>query len=163
MRGRQVRILLLCQVRVIHRPPLWISPPPKSFSITAGAHSSDRSTKSYPAVLQHLLDPAEFVVTNLGSSGATLQATKSAYNKRSTYKTLVAGSWDIVVIMLGERRGLSNVSLLPIPLVEYDRHRQARTTRGIWARGSCNSGKMTVGRHRTLTSTAARLLEPTPS
>lgn len=73
------------------------------YSITAGAHSSNRATKSYPAVLQRLLDPHLYAVENLGSSGATVQATKNAYAKRPPYKTLVSGTWDVVVIMLGER------------------------------------------------------------
>lgn len=41
-------------------------------SITAGAHSSG-PTHTYPAVLQSMLDPAAYAVTNLGACGSTMQ------------------------------------------------------------------------------------------
>ena len=69
-------------------------------SITAGALSSNREKKSYPAQLQRLLGSA-YSVSNFGSSGATLMRTPAAYIKRGPYKRFIAEKWDIVVIMLG--------------------------------------------------------------
>ena len=76
---------------------------PHTCSITAGAHSSDKATMSYPAQLQRFLGPG-YAVTNLGSGGSTLQPTPSAYSRRYPYKALVRKRWDIVVIMFGGYR-----------------------------------------------------------
>ena len=70
-------------------------------SITAGAHSSG-PTKTYPAQLQALLDPAAYAVTNLGACGSTMQkGGDSPYWQRPQYQTLIGNKWDIIVIMLG--------------------------------------------------------------
>ncbi len=70
-------------------------------SITAGAHSSG-PTMTYPAQLQAMLDPAKYVVTNLGACGSTMQkGADSPYWQRPQYTTLVNNTWDIIVIMLG--------------------------------------------------------------
>ena len=65
---------------------------------------------NYPRVLQRALGE-EYEVVNLGSSGATLCKSGrdgqgeyiqgAAYWDRDVFKTLLAGKWDAVVIMLG--------------------------------------------------------------
>ena len=73
-------------------------------SITAGYLASNASM-TYPGRLQAFLDashPGVYEVTNLGAGGATLQKrTSNPYWERDQFRTFAAGSWDVVVIMLG--------------------------------------------------------------
>ena len=74
-------------------------------SITAGVHSSG-GNHTYPAQLQLLLDQGQgegtYAVTNLGACGSMLlRNSSSPYWARPQYTALLAGKWDIVVIMLG--------------------------------------------------------------
>jgi len=74
-------------------------------SITAGVHSSG-GNHTYPAQLQLLLDQGQgegtYAVTNLGACGSMLlRNSSSPYWARPQYTALIAGKWDIVVIMLG--------------------------------------------------------------
>lgn len=74
-------------------------------SITAGAHSSG-GTYTYPGQLQILLDQTHgadaYSVTNLGACGSTmLKKGNSPYWSRPQYETLIANTWDIIVILLG--------------------------------------------------------------
>jgi len=69
-------------------------------SITAGVHSS-KGSMTYPAQLQGKLGDG-YKVTNLGACGSTmLKHSNKPFWQRPQYKALVAGKWDIVVIMLG--------------------------------------------------------------
>ena len=69
-------------------------------SITAGVEASAASS-TYPSVLQSLLGD-QYVVTNLGSSGATMQ--NDGYRpfvQTAMYRALLENTWDVVVLMLG--------------------------------------------------------------
>jgi lysophospholipase L1-like esterase len=56
---------------------------------------------TYPSQLQQMLG-GNYVVTNLGASGATLQKKgDSPYWNRPQFQTLIQNKWDIVIIMLG--------------------------------------------------------------
>lgn len=69
-------------------------------SITAGVEASAASS-TYPSVLQSLLGD-QYVVTNLGSSGATMQ--NDGYRpfvQTAMYRALLENTWDAVVLMLG--------------------------------------------------------------
>ena len=68
-------------------------------SITAGAFSSG-GDHPYPQQLQIMLDakyPGSYKVTNLGHCGITAPD----YPGTNEYKALMAGSWDMVIVMLG--------------------------------------------------------------
>ena len=74
-------------------------------SITFGAHSTGGNA-TYPGQLQIMLDRAKgaglYQVTNLGNSGKMMLKNSSApYWKTSQYSEFVAGTWDMVLIMLG--------------------------------------------------------------
>jgi lysophospholipase L1-like esterase len=78
-------------------------------SITAGAHAGGRS-HAWPEQLQAMLDApgattaGKYCVTNLGESGSTVQKRPhgdSPYWDRTSFTTLTAHKWDIVVLMLG--------------------------------------------------------------
>jgi len=74
-------------------------------SITAGACSSGGDAP-YPQQMQIMLDQEHgegaYAVTNLGACGSTMQKeADSPYWERPQYDALTAGTWDIVVIMLG--------------------------------------------------------------
>jgi lysophospholipase L1-like esterase len=61
--------------------------------------------QTYPSVLQSLLGD-RFVVTNLGSSGATMQ--NEGYRpfvQTAMYRGLLENTWDVVVLMLGTNDG----------------------------------------------------------
>ena len=69
-------------------------------SITAGVDASSAST-TYPAQLQQMLG-SNYVVTNLGSSGATMQEVSARpFVKTAMYRGLIENDWDIIIIMLG--------------------------------------------------------------
>jgi lysophospholipase L1-like esterase len=74
-------------------------------SITAGVHSSG-GNHTYPAQLQLLLDmdkgKGKYAVTNMGACGSMmLKKSCSPFWQRPQFKTLVKGTWDIIIIMLG--------------------------------------------------------------
>ena len=79
-------------------------------SITAG-HGSSAGDTTYPARLQQALDlqhPGQFLVTNLGHRGIAAALINGTGNKRAEaysstvqYQALMAGEWDIAVVMLG--------------------------------------------------------------
>jgi lysophospholipase L1-like esterase len=72
-------------------------------SITAGAHASS-GAMAYPGQLQSMVDSSKYSITNLGACGSTMQKAPNAdspYWSRPQYQALIAGKWDIVVIMLG--------------------------------------------------------------
>jgi lysophospholipase L1-like esterase len=74
-------------------------------SITAGVHSSG-GIHPYPQQLQIILDQKQgkgkYSVTNMGACGSMmLKNSSSPFWKRPQYKTLTAGKWDIIIIMLG--------------------------------------------------------------
>ena len=72
-------------------------------SLTSGLEASSQE-HTYPAQLQAMLGDS-FVVTNLGSSAATMQNTSRrnvrAYQRTAMYRSLLANKWDIIVIFLG--------------------------------------------------------------
>lgn len=73
-------------------------------SITAGVGATS-AQHTYPSVLQGLLGD-RFVVTNLGSSGATMQ--NEGYRpfvQTAMYRGLLESTWDVVVLMLGTNDG----------------------------------------------------------
>ena len=73
-------------------------------SITAGVEATSKAT-TYPAQLQQMLGE-RFIVTNLGSSGATMHADGARpYQQTAMYDTLLSHEWDIVIIMLGTNDG----------------------------------------------------------
>ena len=73
-------------------------------SITAGVDASSREM-TYPSQLQRLLGDG-YVVTNLGSSGATMQAAgPRPYVQTAMYRALLENEWDVVVLMLGTNDG----------------------------------------------------------
>ncbi len=78
-------------------------------SITAGVDATGRE-HTYPSVLQRLLGE-EFVVTNLGSSGATMQVRGARpFVDTAMYRALLSARWDVVIIMLGTNDARSLVS-----------------------------------------------------
>jgi hypothetical protein len=59
---------------------------------------------AYPGQLQSMVDSSKYSITNLGACGSTMQKAPngdSPYWQRPQYQALIAGKWDIVVIMLG--------------------------------------------------------------
>ena len=74
-------------------------------SITFGAHSTGGNA-TYPGQLQSMLDAAKgankYRVSNLGNSGKMMLKNSSApYWKTSQFSEFAAGTWDIVLLMLG--------------------------------------------------------------
>lgn len=74
-------------------------------SITYGAHSTGGNA-TYPGQLQLMLDATKganaYNVTNLGNSGKMMLKNSSApWWGTPQYEEFVAGTWDIVLIMLG--------------------------------------------------------------
>jgi hypothetical protein len=80
-------------------------------SLTAGLEASSQR-QSYPMQLQAMLGDA-YVVTNLGSSGATAQNCSRpkvrAFQRTAMYRSFMASKWDLVVIC--ERFARTNISL----------------------------------------------------
>lgn len=68
-------------------------------SITAGLGASSSST-TYPSVLQELLGD-HFVVTNLGSSGATMVPGPASYRDRPHWQAASHSDADVILLMLG--------------------------------------------------------------
>ncbi len=70
-------------------------------SLTAGATSSDETTKAYPPQMKSFLG-SNFEIANYGVGGATMISTVSlAYTKTEQYSQSLSYNPDIVIIMLG--------------------------------------------------------------